>query len=114
MKKIILLTAIMAGAVIAKTQQLQSSSLYDMQGVLHNASMAGIQQSDDVKGIAGITYRDQWSGISGSPKTMTIFGSFALPKHKIGVAGYVYNDQTGPTSRTGVELSLAKHILFND
>jgi type IX secretion system PorP/SprF family membrane protein len=114
MKKIIGITGLLACTFIARTQQLQSSSMYDMQGILHNASMAGVQQDPEVKGIAGATYRHQWSGISGSPQTITVFGSFALPKQKIGIAGYVYNDKTGPTSRTGLQLSLAKHIPFSN
>ena len=60
--------------------------------------------------MVGATYRTQWSAISGSPKTATVFGSFDLPKHNIGFGGYIYNDKTGPTSRTGVQLAFAKHI----
>ena len=68
-----------------------------------------------MKGMVGISYRNQWTGISGSPKTATLFGSFALPEHKIGLGGYIYNDQTGPTSRTGIQLAFAKHIpMKND
>jgi type IX secretion system PorP/SprF family membrane protein len=61
-------------------------------------------------GMVGMTYRSQWSRISGSPKTATVFGSFDLPEHKIGLGGYIYNDQTGPTSRTGITASFAKYI----
>lgn len=116
MKKYILLIAIAAGCHgMISAQQLQSSSLYDMQGLLHNASIAGVQQSSSVKGIAGVTYRQQWSGINNSPRTVTAFGSFALPQHKIGLGGFLYKDKTGPTSRTGVQLAFAKHLqLRND
>lgn len=103
----------MGAAFFSQAQQLQSTSLYDLQGLLHNPSIAGVQQNPDVKGVAGVAYRNQWSGISGSPKTVTVFGSFALPEQKIGVAGYLYNDQTGPTSRSGLDLSVAKHIHLN-
>lgn len=113
MKKYILLSAVMGAAFFSQAQQLQSTSLYDLQGLLHNPSIAGVQQNPDVKGVAGVAYRNQWSGISGSPKTVTVFGSFALPEQKIGVAGYLYNDQTGPTSRSGLDLSVAKHIHLN-
>jgi len=96
---------------IGKAQQLQTSSLYDMQGVLHNPAMAGMT----MKGMVGVSYRNQWTGVSGSPKTATLFGSFALPEDKIGLGGYIYNDQTGPTSRTGIQLAFAKHIpMKND
>ena len=113
MRKIITITLLII-ALLALTksyaQQLQTSSLYDMQGVLHNPSMAGVQEYN----IAGVTYKSQWSGISGAPKTATAFGSFNLPKQKIGIGGFVYNDKTGPISRTGLQLSLAKHIVMKN
>ena len=110
MKKYIVI--ILAGifTVQAKAQQLQTSSLYDLQGVYHNPSMAGTQAMN----MVGVSYRTQWSGISGSPKTATVFGSFGLPSHNIGIGGYVYRDQTGPTSRTGVALQFAKHIPLSN
>ena len=100
-----------AGSLKASAQQLQTSSLYDMQGVLHNPSMAGATQ----KGMIGGSYRTQWAGLSGRPQTGTIFGSFDLPSQKIGLGGYLYTDQTGPTKRTGIQLAFAKYIpLQND
>lgn len=72
--------------------------------------MAGVEY----KRAAGVTYRSQWTGVSGSPKTATAFGSFDLPDKKIGLGGYIFNDQTGATSRTGIELAFAKHLPLND
>lgn len=104
MKK--LLTVLFAAAALtSNAQQLQTSSLYDLQGIFHNPSTAGVNGN-----VVGASYRTQWSNISGAPKTATVFGSFDLPDLKIGLGGYVYNDQTGPTSRTGVQLAFAKHI----
>src|SRR2546422_489149 len=111
MKKIfvILFAGAFSVANSANAQQLQSSSLYDMQGMLHNPSMAGVQENN----IVGVSYRSQWSGLSGSPKTATVFGSFDMPKQAIGIGGYFYSDKTGPTSRTGIDISLAKHIVMD-
>ena len=97
---------LLGAAMHTQAQQLQTSSLYDMQGIYHNPSMAGTQATN----IVGASYRTQWSGISGSPQTATVFGSFALPSQGIGLGGYLYKDKTGPTSRTGVQLAFAKHI----
>ena len=110
MKKILIITVLAGFCSMTQAQQLQTSSFYDMQGVLHNPSTAGVYKNNFV----GLTYRNQWSGISGTPKTMTVFGSFDLPKQRIGVGGFVYNDQTGPTSRAGAIISLAKHIVMKD
>jgi type IX secretion system PorP/SprF family membrane protein len=114
MKKYIIIASLLCSATIAKTQQLQSSSFYEMQGLLHNPSIAGVMQDEDKKAVAGVVYRSQWSGISGSPTTVTAYGSFKLQKQKIGIGAYAYQDKTGPTSRTGINLAFAKHINFND
>ncbi len=106
MKKIIILILTLGSLTTALAQQLQTSSFYDMQGLLHNPAMAGVQG----KNIVAATYRTQWTGISGSPKTTTLYGSFALPKLGGGVGGYIFNDVTGPTSRRGINLAAAKHI----
>lgn len=106
-----ILTIFFAAAIATgNAQQLQTSSLNDIQGVLQNPSMAGVAQNNFI----GASYRTQWSGIAGSPQTATVFGSFDMPKQKAGIGGYIYNDKTGPTSRTGVELSLAKHIVTDN
>ena len=114
MKKYILITLFITNALVINAQQLQSSSFYEMHPILHNPSGAGIIMEEGKRAIVGITYRTQWSGINGAPQTVTAFGSFNLPKQKIGIGGYVYNDKTGPTSRTGIDLSFAKHIIFTD
>jgi type IX secretion system PorP/SprF family membrane protein len=111
MKKFKILVAFFVLSVLsAGAQQMQTTSVYEIQGLIYNPGMAGAQQHN----TAGITYRTQWSNVEGAPKTATAFGSFALPKYKVGVSGYIYDDKTGPTSRTGISLSLAKHIVMGD
>ena len=114
MKKFIIAAALISSAAASKAQQLHSSSFYDMQGILQNPGLAGVHQDNEIKGVAGATYRQQWTEISGAPRTFTAFGSFELPKFKAGIGGYLYSDKTGPTSRTGVALQFAKHVRFND
>ncbi len=106
MKKITLLFISICSISVVFAQQLQTSSFYDMQGLLYNPAMAGVQS----KNIVAATYRTQWTGISGSPKTATLYGSFAIPKMGAGIGGYLFNDVTGPTARRGLNLDLAKHI----
>ncbi|TMI69594.1 MAG: type IX secretion system membrane protein PorP/SprF [Bacteroidetes bacterium] len=58
MKRYIILFAFISGiSMTARSQQLQTSSLYDMQGMLHNPSTAGANGY----GMVGLTYRSQWS-----------------------------------------------------
>ena len=111
MKYKVFITALFTGLVSGvAAQQLQSSSLYDLQGMIHNASVAGTQENN----MVGLSYRSQWSAISGSPKTATVFGSFNVARFGIGIGAVVYNDKTGPTSRTGASIMLAKHIRGNN
>jgi len=109
MKRYILILSILGTVTQVSAQQLQTSSLYDMQGVFHNPSMAGANGS-----MVGASYRTQWSGFSGSPKTITGFAAFDMPKQNIGIGGYLYNDKTGPTSRSGISLAFAKHIPMSN
>ncbi len=105
MKYLIIIFCI-AGSLNVKAQQLQTSSFYDLQGVFHNPAMAGMGTTSFI----GATYRNQWNNLSGAPKTMTVFGSHKLQNHNFGIAGYLYNDKTGPTSRTGLNASFSKII----
>lgn len=114
MKKYLTAAALLTCFAKAEAQQLQSSSLYEVQAVIHDPSMAGVIEQENSNALIGADYRSQWSNISGAPQTVTVFGSFNLPKQKIGVGTVLYNDKTGPTSRSGVVLNLAKHIEFND
>lgn len=109
MKQYILILSFLAAAVSANSQQLQVSSMHELQGLYHNPSTAGVRGS-----MVAASYRTQWSSISGSPQTAAIFGSFDIPEHNIGLGGYIYNDKTGPTSRTGVQLAIAKHISLDN
>jgi type IX secretion system PorP/SprF family membrane protein len=94
----------------SEAQQLHTSSMYELQTIFHNPAMAGNLTSN----MAGVSYRSQWAGISGSPRTATIFGNIDIPKDLIGIGGYLYNDQTGPTSRSGAQLSFAKHLPLTE
>ena len=44
MKHKILTALFVAFVAVTNAQQLQTSSMYDMQGILHNPAMAGMQQ----------------------------------------------------------------------
>ena len=95
-----------AGAINADAQQLMTASLYDMHGNLHNPATAGAEKHL----MIGASYRSMWDGIPGSPKTVLVFGSGYLAKVKLGLGGYIYSDETGPTKRTGLEMAYAYHI----
>lgn len=87
------------------------SSLYDLQGNLHNPAVAGLAK----KTTMGASYRSMWSGIAGSPVTALVYGSTFLEQSNVGIGAYLYSDVTGPTSRRGLQVSYALHIpMQND
>lgn len=106
MNRIVSLIVSLLSLTAVQAQQLMTSSLYEMQGNLHNPAVAGLHQ----KTVVGASYRSMWSGIEGSPSTALVYGSTYLQKAKIGVGAYLYNDVTGPTSRKGIQTSYAYHI----
>lgn len=111
MKKLILFINIVAIAGALKGQQLMTSSLYDQHGNLHNPATVGSAKH----AVIGASYRKTWDGISGAPQTTLIFGSTYLTNAKIGIGGYLYNDVTGPTRRTGGQMAYSYHIqMAND
>lgn len=105
MRNYILIFSLIGFVTHVSAQQIQTTSFYDIQGIFHNPSIAGVKGN-----VAGVTYRSQWTGISGGPRTAMAFGAFDVPEMKIGIGGFLYNDKTGPTSRTALQLSFAKHI----
>ena len=110
MKRLLLVGINLMVFIVSNSQQLQTSSLYEMQSLLHNPGTAGLFQDN----MIGASYRSQWSGISGSPRTAMVFGSYNLKKENAGISGYLFTDQTGPTSRTGLSASFAKHLKMKD
>ena len=111
MKKLILLINVVVLAGALQGQQLMTSSMYDQHGNLHNPATAGSAKH----AMIGASYRKTWDGISGAPQTTLIFGSTYLKNAKIGIGGYLYNDVTGPTRRTGGQMAYSYHIqMAND
>ena len=98
-------------SVMVSSQQLSSSSMYELHGVFNNPSVAGVQKH----GTVGAAYRRLWDGFDGAPRTAIVFGSGFIPSVKLGLGGYLYSDATGPTKRIGLQMAYAYHIpLKND
>jgi type IX secretion system PorP/SprF family membrane protein len=110
MKKIKLSLFLLAICFGSSAQQLHFMSQYLQHNSMINPGAAGMTNTD----FAGISYRNQWSSFPGNPKTYMLYADVLLSKLKAGVAGYVYRDETGPTSRTGVQLAYSYHITSKD
>lgn len=87
-------------------QQLHFMSQYLQHNSMYNPAAAGMAG----RSMLGVSYRSMWSTFPGNPKTFMVYGDFELKKLKSGIASYIYKDQTGPTSRTGVQLAYSYQI----
>src|SRR5664279_2019856 len=110
----------------AFSQQVPMYSQYIMNGFLINPSFAG----RDGYTTVNLTVREQWVGISGAPSTYAasfqtrilknsfISKSTAVRKKiikptkggKVGLGGYIFNDNNGIMKRTGFLFAYSYHI----
>jgi type IX secretion system PorP/SprF family membrane protein len=108
------------------SQQVPMYSQYIMNGFLINPSFAG----RDGYTTVNLTVREQWVGMSGAPSTFAasfqtrilknsfISKSTAVRKKivkptkggKVGLGGYIFNDNNGIMKRTGIQAAYAYHI----
>lgn len=106
MRKFLLLSGFILSLNSLKAQQLHFTSQFLQHNSMYNPAAAGISN----KNLLGVTYRSMWSSFPGNPRTYMVYGDFELKKLGAGIGTYVYRDETGPTSRTGVQLAYSKHI----
>ena len=131
MKKLIIISVIIILANLsAVSQQEPVYSQYMMNQYLLNPAYAGSEGYTSFN----LTARQQWLGMENAPMTQAISGQTRVlktshvsksrsvrkrikkrrPSGKIGLGGYIYNDQNGPIGRTGAEVSYAYHLFIQD
>ncbi|WP_324670952.1 type IX secretion system membrane protein PorP/SprF [Hymenobacter sp. GOD-10R] len=118
----LLLPLLLLVTVPALAQQEAQYSQYMNNNYLLNPGATGAEDYIDVK----LSYRTQWVGLEGAPKTYYASINSSLgkwrttgkrtlrewrrPFHALG--GYVYRDVTGPTSRTSAYASYAYNLAL--
>ena len=100
LKKIIFIGILIFFGIKSNAQQLPIYSQYMFNDYVINPGVAGTLDYIPLK----MTYRNQWTGFSGAPKTVSFTGHSPLSNH-IGIGGMLYSDITGPISNSGVQLS---------
>ncbi|MBC6989971.1 MULTISPECIES: PorP/SprF family type IX secretion system membrane protein [Hymenobacter] len=119
---ILLLLPLLLAAAPALAQQQAQYSQYMNNNYILNPGATGVEDYIDVK----FSYRTQWTGLEGAPKTYYASISSSLgkwrttskrtlrdrrrPFHALGAL--VYNDVTGPTSRKGAYVSYAYNMVL--
>jgi len=112
------------GAVFAQTEPTYSQ--YIMNGFLINPSFAG----RDGYSTVNLTVREQWVGMTGAPSTYAASFQTRILKNsfiskstsvrkkivkptkggKVGLGGYIFNDNNGIMKRTGMLIAYSYHI----
>ncbi|HVA97930.1 MAG TPA: type IX secretion system membrane protein PorP/SprF [Bacteroidia bacterium] len=110
MKKFILSLALLAGFIAAKAQQLPMFSQYMINDFVLNPAVAGTLPYYE----AASNNRYQWQGITDAPRTYTLSVNGPCRGKNMGLGGYIYTDNTGPTRRTGFEASYAYHVRLTE
>ena len=109
--KIILSTVLMSVfAMGVHAQQIFKISNFTQHNFLYNPAASGANDRASV----GMVYRSMWSGIAGGPKTEIIYGDKYFAAKKVGVSAVIYNDVTGPTSRSGGNVNLSYSVDFEN
>jgi type IX secretion system PorP/SprF family membrane protein len=106
MRKILLAITLICFLQHVNAQQLHFMSQYLQHNSMYNPAAAGMSS----KNMVGVSYRSMWSSFPGNPKTSMIYGDFEWKKMNAGISSYLYRDETGPTSRTGIQVAYSYHI----
>ena len=109
MKKIsILFFAICLGGAL-KAQQLPQITQYMNNNYAVNPAVAGMYDYYQVN----TTIRNQWVGMNEGPRT-NVISIYGRHSDNVGLGGTVYNDVTGPTSRSGGSASYTYTFSLTD
>lgn len=104
-----LFISVVLGADI-HAQQIFRRTQFPLNTFMVNPAAAGTQSYIPVF----LSYRNQWTGFSGAPKTMVASAHTPLP-FNLGTGVIIYNDNTGGAiSRTGVEASASYKTEISD
>src|SRR5687768_16442336 len=110
MKKIALIAILVFVKGLSMAQQLPQFSQYMFNQYAFNPAYTGVTDSWE----AVTNNRYQWLGITDAPRTFTLSAQGPLKKENMGLGGYVYTDNVGPTRRLGFQTSYAYHIRLNE
>ncbi|MCC7333169.1 MAG: type IX secretion system membrane protein PorP/SprF [Flavobacteriales bacterium] len=110
MKKIVYITFLVLVSKVVTGQQLPHFSQYYLNDYLINPAISGARPYFEAKSA----HRYQWEGITDAPRTYTLSINGPTRNQKMGLGGYLFTDNVGPTRRTGVNLTYAYHIKVSE
>ncbi len=92
------------------SQQLPNFTQYMFNDFVLNPAIAGTRPYYEIRSNS----RFQWAGVIDAPQTMSLSIYGPHSSKDMGFGGYLFNDITGPTSRTGLYGSYAYNVGIND
>ena len=109
MKGILLLVIVVFGTFFAKAQDEMIFSHYILNPVLINPAASGFNDQHNFY----LHYKNQWSGFTGAPRTVAASYNGTL-SDKLGIGGFVSNENTSYYNRFRGLLSYAFRFKIND
>jgi type IX secretion system PorP/SprF family membrane protein len=98
------------GVIGVKGQQDVQFSQYVFNGIILNPGYTGYREATNFN----ILYRDQWTGLEGSPKTLTASIDGVSRSRNIGLGLYVVNDKLGVERNLSAFANFAYRVRINE
>jgi len=108
MRKFLFLSCILLFALPSQAQHRAMYSQYMFNGFMINPAYAG--SNDGL--IAGMLYRNQWTGLDGAPKTSNFYAHTPLKNKKINLGMSFINDRYGITNKNKFNIAYSYRISF--
>lgn len=102
------LPALLCGPLV-RAQQLPQLSQYVSHDYVYDPAVAGSRPWFEVRSA----HRNQWVGIQDAPRTFLLSATSPIGA-RMGLGGYIFTDNVGPTRRTGFQFSYVYHLKLND
>lgn len=108
----IIILLVVVGLSKSGAQQTPHFSQYMFNPFIINPALAGTHNYYQIR----TNNRFQWVGVTDPPVTncISMYGPHGSKDKDMGFGGFIYNDVTGPTSRTGISGAYAYNIAIND
>jgi type IX secretion system PorP/SprF family membrane protein len=110
MRTIALFMVISLASVVLRAQQDPQYSMHYLNGMAIHPGYAG-----SLGGVsANVLYRNQWTGLTGAPKTFSANAQMRYFKDQLGTGLVFFNDQIGVFSRNAVNVAQAYHVRLDE
>ncbi|MDB4925782.1 PorP/SprF family type IX secretion system membrane protein [Mucilaginibacter sp.] len=97
-----------AASLISRAQLNPFNAMYYQNPYMYNPAMAGLSRVLTIN----TSYRQQWSGFPGTPKTGSLTADFQ-PADKVGLGLNINDDQAGLIRQTRIMGTYAYHLSLN-